>query len=378
MLGTGAVHVDTKSAYLQSFGLMEENTPYVNGWMGVDQRSELQNIVETNMKALGTTSATAGGVGTAGVAMVPVYLDPRIVDTTRKYTPLVELVPRVTNMGLTADFNTVTAKGTAISASEDAPLQEQDDTYDRSSVSMKFLYAVGRVTGQAQAAYPSYVIDGFQASGSGLAGSAFANQSAPNAKQLNVIMKARSMRELEENLILNGNATTSTGDGADGTEFNGIVTQQSTTNKVDKNTTALEYDDIETALQYAFDDGGRPNIAVASSSVVGDLRKIVVDTFHYRPADMATSLPFGVSSQLVLDTMVGPVPIIPSMYLSNTSGSKSIYFLDMNFIEMRVLQDMTYEELAKTNDSQKFMLKIYEALVMKNTAFNSFIGEISA
>jgi len=84
-----------------------------------------------------------------------------------------------------------------------------------------------------------------------------------------------------------------------------------------------------------------------------------------------------VSSHLVLETMIGPVPVIPSQQLSTTSGSKSIYFIDMNFTEMRVLQDMTYEDLAKTNDSQKFMLKIYEALIMKNTAFNSWIGEIS-
>ena len=68
---------------------------------------------------------------------------------------------------------------------------------------------------------------------------------------------------------------------------------------------------------------------------------------------------------------------IPSMYLSNTSGSKAIYFLDMSVVEMRVLQDVTYEELAKTNDSEKFMLKVYEALIIKNTAFCSSITEIA-
>ena len=75
--------------------------------------------------------------------------------------------------------------------------------------------------------------------------------------------------------------------------------------------------------------------------------------------------------------MVGAVPVIPSQNLSNTSGSKAIYFLDMDYIEMRVLQDMTYEDLAHTNDSQKFMLKIYEAMLFKNTKFNSFVGEIA-
>ena len=369
--------VNSSGAYSHSFGMLADNTAYYDPFNGVDLRPQIKEWVDRGIeavqkKALGATSATGGGAGTAGIAMVPVYVDPRIVDTTRKYTPLVEMIPRVTNQGLTADYNKITAKGAAITAAEDAALSEQDDTYDRASTSIKYLYAVGRVTGQARAAYPSYILEGFQATGSGLVGTGFSPQSAPNAKQLAMIVKARALREKEESLIINGDASTNS------TEFSGIVKLQGTENKVDKNTSALAYDDVETAIRYAFDDGGRPNIAVASSDVLADLRKIVIDTFHYRPSDMTTQLPFGVSSHLVLDTMVGPIPVIPSMNLSNVSGSKAIYFLDMNYIEMRVLQDMTYEELAKTNDSEKFMLKIYEALIMKNPAFNSFIGEISA
>ena len=66
------------------------------------------------------------------------------------------------------------------------------------------------------------------------------------------------------------------------------------------------------------------------------------------------------------------------MFMSNASGSKAMYFLDLSVWEMRVLQDLTYEELAKTADSEKFMLKIYEALICKNTAFSSSITGISA
>ena len=373
---TGIMEVEQKSAYASSFGLLADGTTYHNPYKNIDIRKELKAIFqkgyEAHLKALGVSTSLGGGAGTAGTAMIPIYVDPRIVDTTRKYTPLVEAIPRVTNMGITADYNKITAKGSAQALAEDASLTEQDDTYDRASVAIKYIYAVGRVTGQARASYPSYILEGFQATGTGLAGTAFSPQSAPNAKQLAVIVKARAMREKEEELIINGSTS------SDSNEFDGIIALQSTTNKVDKNTSALTYDDVETAIQNAFDDGGRPNLAVCSSSVLSDLRKIMIDTFHYRPADMTTTLPFGVSSHLVLETMVGPIPVIPSMNMSNASGSKAIYFLDMNYVEMRVLQDMTYEDLAKTNDSEKFMLKIYEALVMKNPAFNSFIGEISA
>jgi len=349
----------------ESKGIYSESVGKVNA------KSAYSHSFGAGFKAL---TSEAGGAGTAGYAMVPIYLDPRIVDTTRKFTPLVELIPRVTNQGLTADYNKITAKGGAFTAAEDAAMAETTDTYVRASTSIKYIYAVGRVTGQAQAAYPSYILEGFQPTGAGLGGgSPFSPTGAPNAKQLEVVMKARSLREKEEDLIINGDASTTA------TEFSGIVKLQATENVVDLSSAAMTWDDIETAVRYAWDDGGRPKIAVCSSAVLVDIRRLMIDTFRYSPGDMAAggNLPFGVSATLVLQTMVGPIPVIPSMNLSNTSGAKQIYFLDTDFIEMRVLQDMTYEDLAKTNDSQKFMLKIYECLIMRNTKFNSFIDNIA-
>lgn len=367
--GTGSLgSIDCKGAYAHSFGALKDQTRYSDAWNKIDFREELKNRMSIGMKALDTST---GGAGTAGYALVPIYVDPRIVDTTRKFTPLVELIPRVTNQGMTADYNKITAKGGGYVAAEDAALPETTDTYDRASTGIKFLYAVGRVTGQMQAAMPSYILEGFQPSGEGLGGgSPFGSVGAPNAKQMEVLMKAREMRELEEELIVNGSTTD------DANEFDGIVILQSTENVVDLDGAALTWDDIETAVRYAFDDGGRPKLAVASSAVVQDIRKIIIDTFRYNPSDMSGSLPFGVSAAIVLQTLVGPIPVIPSMFLSNTSGAKQIYFLDTDYIEMRVLQDMTYEDLAKTNDSQKFMLKIYECLIMRNNKFNSFIDDI--
>ena len=371
MEGIGTLRVgniDCKGAYAHSFGALMDETRYSDPWQKIDARPKLKELMSIGMKAL---TSTTGGAGTAGYALVPIYVDPRIVDVTRKFTPLVELIPRVTNQGLTADYNRITAKGGGYTGAEDAALPEKNDTYERQSTAIKFLYAVGRVTGQMQAAMPSYILEGFQPTGAGLGGgSPFSPSGVPNAKQLEVIMKAREMRELEESLIVNGDASSTA------TQFSGIVKLQSTTNVVDLDGAALTWDDLETAIRYAFDDGGRPKIGVASSAVVQDIRKIIVDTFRYNPSDIGGTLPFGVAAAIVLQTMVGPVPVIPSMYLSNTSGAKQIYFLDTDFIEMRVLQDMTYEDLAKTNDSQKFMLKIYECLIMRNTAFNSFVDDI--
>jgi len=373
-VGVGFVgSIDTKSAYSHSFGALKDKTRYVDPWMtGSDMRETLNDSLKRGIARMKALSTTAGGAGTAGYAMIPIYVDPRVVDTTRKETPLVELIPRVTNQGMYAEFNKITAKGGAFVAAEDAALSETNDTYDRVSVPIKFLYAVGRITGPTQAAMPSYMLEGFQPQGGGLGTSTFGNVQAPNAKQLEVLMKARELRELEEDLIINGSTS------SDSNEFDGIVALQSTTNQLDLDSTALTYDDIETAVLYAIQDGGRPNLAVASPSVVKDIRKIIIDTYRYNPSDMANgTLPFGIAPSLILETMAGRIPVIFSRFLSDTSGAKQIFFLDMRWIEMRVLQDMTYEDLAKTNDSQKFMLNIYECLIMRNPAFNSFIDNIA-
>ena len=368
----------TNSCYEHSFGALGDETRYADAWSGksADMRPTLKSMVDIGFSRIHTKALgpTAGGAGTAGYALVPVYVDSRIVDQSRKYTPLVEMIPRVTNMGTTADYNIITAKGAAFTANPDAALTEHDDTEDRQSTAIKYLYSVGRILGPMQAAMPSYMLEGFQPSGAGVSPTtSFGSSAAPNAKQYQVLMKARAMKELEENLIVNGDAST------DATQFSGIVKLQGTTNVTDLASAALTWDDVIDTIQAAWDDGGRPNLAIASSSVVSDIMKIMLDSGRYRMDELSAGspLPFGVPSQIVIPSLCGPIVLIPSMYLSNTSGAKQIYFLDTDFIEMRVLQDMTYEELAKTNDSNKFMLKIYECLIMRSTPFNSFIDNIA-
>jgi len=161
---------NSASAYQQSFGNLPSGTCYQKVDMKslkeakyeVDLRPKLQEAAKIGMKALNTQT---GGAGTAGYALVPIYVDPRIVDLSRKYTPIVEIIPRVTNQGMTADYNQLTAKGGAVTAAEDAALTETNDTYDRQSTSIKFLYSVGRVTGPMIAAMPSYILEGLNSSG---------------------------------------------------------------------------------------------------------------------------------------------------------------------------------------------------------------------
>jgi len=374
MAQVGSFKDISASAYQHSFGTLPHGTLYHGGARGsfnaetksfdVDMRPELKGAFDIGFKALESTS---GGAGTAGYAMVPIYVDPRVVDRTRKYTPLVELVPRVSNQGITADYNVITAKGGAYVAAEDAALAETDTTFDRASTSIKYLYSVGRVTGQAMAAIPSYILQGLTPEGG--ASGAFSSSSAPNAKQLEVLIKTRDMRELEEELIINGSVS------SDSNEFDGIVAL-CTANATAKAGAALALGDIDTAVKLAFDDGGRPNLAVASSQAYTDLLGLLTAKIGYM---QATQTVFWGFTTIVLHTMVGDIPVIPSMFLNaaQTASSNAIYFLDLSVVEMRVLQDLTYEDLAKTNDSSKFLLKIYEALIVKAPTFCSSITGIA-
>jgi hypothetical protein len=390
-------NIQEAGAYKAAFGHLGDKTPYHSGLKGMTEQEMLQkrgdvtakSIDEENnkrdnlLKNMATKggqqiqgkalTTTSGGAGTAGNALVPVYVDPRIVDQSRQYTPWTEMIPRVTNQGTTADYNVITDKEDAVFAGEGAALSDQDNDYDRKSEQIKYLYAKGKVTGPSQAATPSYMLSGFRSDGDEHTGN-FQDQNAQNAKQLQVLSRARAFREREEEAIWNGDS------GSNSLEYDGLVTLQSTTNQVDKSGAALEYDDIESAMELAVDGdngAGRPNVAGASSNAVTQARQIMVDTFNYRPADMNQQLRFGISSQVVLETRTGPVPLIGTNVLDNTDGNKSMYFLDMDYIEMRTLMDMTMKELPDEDDSEAFLLKAYEAMIMRAPQFNAFIDNIA-
>lgn len=377
--------VAAAKAYQQSFGPMQEETRYYDPTGGMqgksaDMREDLKDRLEMGMKSAAAKNGAntkaltteSGGAGTAGSALVPVYVDPRIIDRSRKYTPWTEMIPRVTNRGMTADYNVIESKGDATFAAEGAALGEQDDEQDRESEPIKFLYAKGKVTGPSQAAQPAYMVEGFESQGSGLQGSSFTDQQAQNAKQYQVLKRARAFREREEDAIWNGDSASNS------LEFDGVIAQQGTTNQKDVSGSSLSYDHTEDAMELAADSGGRPNVAGANFNVIKQLRQIMIDLFNYRPADMDQGeMPFGVPSSITLETQIGPVPVIPSQFMTGTDGDQQLFFLDMDQVEMRNLLDMSYEDKPDEDDSQVFLLKAYETLVMRAPDFNAFVDNIA-
>ena len=286
----------------------------------------LQNVVS---KAP-SISTTTGGAGTAGYALIPIFVDPSIVDQTRYLTPVVELVPRRAVRGTTYDYNKLTAKGGAVWLGEDGSMNDQVDTFVRASVGMKYGYAVGRVTGQSIAG-----MQGFN-----------------DARSLDLSVKVQSLKELEEDTIINGDSSTYS------TEFNGLI-DSITTNTTNLSNVNVTLADIRAEFATTFNAKGMVTLVVTDASTHDYIKGLLMD-FQRQPAPPSEGLPFGIPGSFRFDQ----ADFIKSQFMPTTTASRRMLFLDMRYIFMGVLQDMTYEELAKINDSNKYMLKVYEALVV--------------
>lgn len=362
-------------------GGLPDKMVVADGMGKYDKRADIAKDIAgqegwTLRKALTTTLSTYSA-GTLPV-LIPVYVDPEIVDLTRRATPLVELIPRVTNFGKTADYNQISVIASAQALGEDAALTEQDDTYVRRSIAIKYLYSVGRVTGPMFAASKQYLASGGYV----------------DALSLEVKNKTLALKRLEEAMILLGDSVTDWTEPVNSTTISGansfdglyqLITDAnsngdggSSSYKTDNAGANLTITQLRTAIRTCRTAGGEPNLIVTDYATLDRLKALIQDQLRYVST---TTIAWGITT-----VSFEGLPIIASRFLSTTDGSgsgvpadaRSLFVLDTNVIEMRVLQDVSYEELARTNDSTKFMLKCYECLVVKAPQFNHVIIDIGA
>ena len=332
----------------------EMNVKMLHGDKRLDYFQKAVDEGYTLEKALNITGFSA--------QLIPVYVDPAIIDITRKTTPLVELIPRVATRGKSVDFNRITALGSTGFQAEDASLSEVNDTYVRKAINVGFVYQVGRVTGPMQAASAEYI----------------------DANNLEVLNKTKNLRLIEEQAIILGNASTGTsgniGDGSTDSPWNsaaypGLIAQQeglttaagitnpwlTSTNIVDAAGANLSLGHIRTAIEEAVIDGGRPKILVTDTTTGRQIKGLMNE--HQRMVNTQDFF-WGINT-----ISIDGIPLIESTLMPRTSRAKRILVLDTDYIEMRVLQDIVFERLAKTNDSDKFYLKCYEVLINKAPEF---------
>jgi len=343
--------INAEQAFAQSFGDtdIQDGEMYYDGGFGLDKRNEMMKRIEAvrlekapSFVAGATDAAGTGGAGTASSAFSPVYVDPDVVDLTRKQTPLVELIPRRAVRGKTVDFNQLTTKAGAKWKLEDGAMDEDIDTYDRQSKQVKFAYAVGRISGPAIMTSRHFI----------------------DVRALDVRVKTIEIRELEEQTILNGDATTYS------TEYDGMISSI-TNNSRSLSANEVTLGDIRTENDTIFEDSGNNNLNVMQATTHSYMKGLLMDFQRY--VDKSTDLPFGISGAFSIDG----VNHIKSRFLTGADSSREFLCLTRESWEMGTLLDATFEELAKTNDSNKFMIKLYEVLVNKADKFNSQLTSVS-
>lgn len=302
-----------------------------------------------------TTSETASGTSystTSGSfpTLIPLWVSPDIINVSQKETPVYELLPKIAVRGKHYDWNYATFASTnAVFKYEDAALPEYDDTYTRGTVPMKYAYAVGRVTGPMQVHSAGYI----------------------DMERQEILMKSRALLQLIENKILNGSASTSP------QEFSGLGTLISTNSTT--LSAAISLSQLRTSIMHCRQGaetysanlgGGNPNLMITNLQTIDDIKALLQAYLRYQGP--MTSIAWGLQA-----IEFEGIPIVASKFMTTTSGSKEIYVIDTSVVKVAVALDMTMERLAKTNDSNKFMIKWYGALVVLYEPFCADIVSIT-
>lgn len=325
----GAVSkVDVESLYKASFGDVPDETMY-DGPMQVT-KDYFPDIAGDFIEKAANVGASGGA---AGYVPMPLSYDGAVIDITRKFTPIKGLIPKVTNKGLTANYYRLTARGDAAWGGENPALDETDDTKKLESDTIKYCRIVGRVTGVAE-----------------VGGAHF--ESTMRAEML---QKTQSLNETIENTLINGDNDTYD------YQPDGLI-QLLTANKTDMSGDDPTLQDIDGLVNDCFVDKGAPNLLITDPYTASTLKDQIMSNVRYQ--NPYTSVAWGLQA-LSINTVVGEIPMIVSQFMPTTADARRVLCVNTNFLEQRVLQDITFQRLAKTDDSEKFMLKTYMTLINK-------------
>jgi hypothetical protein len=111
--------------------------------------------------------------------------------------------------------------------------------------------------------------------------------------------------------------------------------------------------------------GMQPNLAICDYKTFGIIRRGLSEYFRYT-GEGQELLP-GVSKLTLTFPNAGGIPLVPHPFLRMTTGAYgSLFLIDTKLFARRVLWQDTYEELANTNTSDKFVISAAECLIEKS------------
>lgn len=323
---------NTKAYYKfdETFGKMgvaDEQT-YYDPLNGIDLKESMAKSFREEVSKAPSFDITSGGTYT-GYGLMPPFLDPSIVDRTVRMTPLVAMLPRKAIRGRSYVYNVLTAKAGAQFLPDNSVLTNQVDTRTTATVNMKYLYAVGELTGPAMRSAEGFL----------------------NLMAEDIRVKTASMNEKLENEIINGNTA------VDANGFTGLI-QSLTTNAENNAAAAITLDLMRTDLNTAFEANGMTNLIVTDGYTFNYVKGLLVD--FQRVLGVSPLMQFGIPDAFEFDG----VTVIKDRYMPTTATQREMLYLDTRYVFLAVLQDYTFETLGKLSDADRYFIKWYGSLVV--------------
>jgi len=327
-------------------------------------RNEVVKGFDADYEAI--TKATTAGTGSAssssstGSGMIHAIADEKVAYLYKRPYPIQALIPTESNRGKAAVWDAIGPFdfGNAAFGTEDQSFTESDITAYTRTEYIKYLFSVGRVTKAAQLAGLSAV---------------------PPRDMMAVRVDAAqdALRALRERAMLGvsidvSDRTPTFNSSAPTNGYNGMynfLANNSTAadmNYVD-GTGVSTYKEIMEYLDTSYNamviDSISPNLAVCDYTTFSTIRRGLTEYFRTDPVQTFTQ---GVSKISLVFPNEGGLPLVPHPFLPQTSGSGAIFLMDTRLLARRSLWMDTYEDLAKINLSQKFVVSAAETFIDKS------------
>jgi hypothetical protein len=323
-------------------------------------RDQLTQI-ESDGRAELRKAMTMGTSATTGSALMHVIADEGVTYLYKRPYPVQALIPTEANKGRQALWDVVGPYefGAAISGTEDQQFTETDITTHNRSAFIKFMYSVGRVTKAAQFA-------------------GLAQVPARDMIAIRIDAAQDALRALRERMMLGVTrditSTTNLFVAASTNEYQGlyelITTNTATTGGTPKTwvtSNGATYDQIMVDLDESYRNmvklAMEPNLALCDYRTFGIIRRGLMEYFRTEPVMQFTQ---GISKINLVFPNAGGLPLVPHPFLPMGASYGSIFLLDTRLVARRSLWQDLYEDLAKVNLSQKFVISAAETLIDKS------------
>ena len=337
-----------------------------------EDTQKLRDQIASIHKASGAEISKAMTMGTSsstGSNLMHVIADEGVTYLYKRPYPMQALIPTEANKGRQALWDVVGPYefGQSIFGTEDQQFTETDITTHNRSAFVKFLYSVGRITKAAQFA-------------------GLAQVPARDMIAIRIDAAQDALRALRERRMLgvtsDVTSTTNAFTAASTNEYQGlyelITTNTATTGTTPKTWVTSNggtYDQIMADLDESYRDmvkmAMEPNLAVCDYRTFGVIRRGLMEYFRTEPVMKFTQ---GISKINLVFPNADGLSLVPHPFMPMGSGSGAIMLMDTRLIARRTLWQDLYEELAKINLSQKFVISAAETLIDKSDIGNDATG----